>query len=110
MICVARSAVDLATAWRVRDALARHPLLAGSVTRIQINASRENISLEGWVLDEQLQQLAQQIALREAGCRPVLIRLVTGVNSVPDQPVPVQQAPPHPIPDWTDGLPLSASL
>lgn len=75
MIRVSPSTVDQATAWRVRDALARHPLLGGAIVQIQINACRDVVTLEGWVLDEGLQQLATHIAVRAAGSRPVAERL-----------------------------------
>lgn len=71
MICVSPSTIDKATAWRVRDAMARHPLLGGAIAQIQIHACREVVTLEGWVLDEGLQQLATRIAVRAAGSRPV---------------------------------------
>jgi osmotically-inducible protein OsmY len=75
MIRVSPSTIDQATAWRVRDALARHPLLGGAIVQIQINACRNVVTLEGWVLDEGLQQLATHIAMRAAGSRPVVERL-----------------------------------
>lgn len=75
MIRVAATTTDKHTAWRVRDALARHPLLGGGVTHIEIEAGQEQITLMGWVLDEGLCQLARKIAQREAGRRSVLIRL-----------------------------------
>jgi osmotically-inducible protein OsmY len=75
MIRVSPSTVDQATAWRVRDALARHPLLGGAIVQIQISACRDVVTLEGWVLDEGLQELATHIAVRAAGSRPVTERL-----------------------------------
>ena len=75
MIRVSPSTIDQAMAWRVRDALARHPLLGGAITQIQIKACREAVTLEGWVLDEGLQELAKRIAAREAGSRPVAEQL-----------------------------------
>jgi osmotically-inducible protein OsmY len=75
MICVSPSTIDQATAWRVRDAMARHPLLGGAIVQIQIEACRDAVTLEGWVLDEGLQQLAIQIARRAAGSRVVMERL-----------------------------------
>ncbi len=71
MISVSPSTIDKATAWRVRDALARHPLLGGAIAQIQIHACREVVTLEGWVLDDGLQQLATRLATRAAGSRPV---------------------------------------
>lgn len=75
MIRVSPSTIDHATAWRVRDALARHPLLGGAIVQIQISACRDAVTLEGWVLDEGLQQLATHIAVRAAGSRPVAEQL-----------------------------------
>lgn len=71
MICVSPSTVDQATAWRVRDAMARHPLLGGAIAQIQIEACRDGVTLQGWVFDEGLQQLATRIAVRAAGSRPI---------------------------------------
>lgn len=82
MICVSPSTSDKATAWRVRDAMARHPLLGGAIAQIQIDACREVVTLEGWVLDEGLQQLARRIAVRAAGSRPVTARLHVRRQSV----------------------------
>jgi osmotically-inducible protein OsmY len=82
MIRVSPSTVDQATAWRVRDALARHPLLGGAIVQIQISACRNVVTLEGWVLDEGLQQLALHIAMRAAGSRPVSERLRIRRSSV----------------------------
>jgi osmotically-inducible protein OsmY len=82
MICVSPSTIDKATAWRVRDAMARHPLLGGAIVQIQINACREVVTLEGWVLDEGLQQLATRIAVRAAGSKPVAEQLRIHRNSI----------------------------
>lgn len=75
MIRVSSSTSDQATAWRVRDAMARHPLLGGAIVQIHIHACRNGVVLEGWVLDEGLLQLAIRIARRAAGSRPVAQRL-----------------------------------
>jgi osmotically-inducible protein OsmY len=81
MIRVSPSTVDQATAWRVRDAMARHPLLGGAIAEIHITACRDVVTLEGWVLDEGLQELATRIAMRAAGSRPVTERLRIRRNS-----------------------------
>lgn len=81
MIRVSPSTIDKATAWRVRDAMARHPLLGGTIVQIQVNACREVVTLEGWVLDEGLQQLAIGIAMRAAGSKPVAEQLQIRRNS-----------------------------
>jgi hypothetical protein len=65
-------------AWRVRDALARHPLLGGSTANITVVASREAILLQGWVLDDGVHRLAVQIAARTAGPHVVQPQLSTG--------------------------------
>jgi hypothetical protein len=81
MIRVSPSAIDQATAWRVRDTMARHPLLGGAIAEIHIHACREVVTLEGWVLDEGLHQLATRTAIRAAGSRPVTVRLRIRRNS-----------------------------
>jgi osmotically-inducible protein OsmY len=81
MIRVSPSTIDQATAWRVRDTMARHPLLGGSIAEIHIHACREVVTLEGWVLDEGLHQLASRTAMRAAGSRPVAVRLRIRRNS-----------------------------
>ncbi|GIV79434.1 BON domain-containing protein [Litorilinea aerophila] len=78
MVRVGHGASDLATAWRVRDALAAHPLLGGATAQIQIVASRDSITLEGWAVDERVRALAVQLALRAAGRRPVYPHLRIG--------------------------------
>jgi osmotically-inducible protein OsmY len=75
MIRVSSSTSDQATAWRVRDAMARHPLLGGAIVQIYIHACRDGIVLDGWVLDDGLLQLAIRIARQAAGSRPVAQRL-----------------------------------
>lgn len=77
MIRVSPSTTDRAMAWRVRDTLARHPLLGGALAQVQINACRQVVVLEGWVLDEGLYKLALQLATQAAGSRPVHERLRT---------------------------------
>jgi len=75
MVRVSRSASDPITAWRVRDALAAHPLLGGATAQISVMASYETVILEGWTRDEKLQQVATRLALRAAGRRPVQTHL-----------------------------------
>ena len=55
------------TAWRVRDALASHPLLGGATAQITVMASHHCVMLEGWTVDEQVKQLAMRLARRAAG-------------------------------------------
>lgn len=78
MVRVSLGASDPITAWRVRDALATHPLLGGATAQISIVASHDLVVLEGWTLDEALQTVALRLALRAAGRRPVQARLRIG--------------------------------
>ena len=78
MVRVSLGASDPITAWRVRDALAVHPLLGGATAQINIVASHELVILEGWAMDEALQTVALRLALRAAGRRSVQTRLRIG--------------------------------
>lgn len=71
MIQVSSSSREMAIAWRVRDALARHPLLGGATADIQIEMCSHVVVLEGWVLDEGLSDLVHRLASRAAGQRPI---------------------------------------
>ncbi len=73
MVRVHGDTSDRATAWRIRDALAAHPLLGGGARRSRHH--REGIVLEGWTLDEDVRQLAIRMAHRAAGRRAVQLRL-----------------------------------
>ncbi len=75
MVSVQPNTSDRVTAWRIRDALAAHPLLGGAAAQIRITATHDGISLEGWVLDEDVRTLAAKMALRAAGRRSVQFRL-----------------------------------
>ncbi len=75
MVQIEANPRDPAAAWRVRDALAAHPLLGGATAQIKICASRDAIILEGWVLDETVRALAVRLAQRAAGRRTVQTRL-----------------------------------
>jgi hypothetical protein len=75
MVRVSHGVSDPILAWRVRDALANHPVLGGATTQINIVASNDGVILEGWTLDEELQQVALRLALRAAGRRPVQTHL-----------------------------------
>ena len=77
MVKVHHHTTDRVTAWRVRDALAAHPLLGGATAQIQIIASYEGVILDGWVLDEKIVQLAVRLARRAAGKRCIQPRLQT---------------------------------
>lgn len=67
MVRVAINAADPDTAWRVRDALASHPLLGGATAQITVIASHHCVILEGWTVDDQVKQLAIRLARRAAG-------------------------------------------
>jgi hypothetical protein len=43
---------DKITAWRIRDAMANHPLLGGCTAQISIDASHDYVMLSGWASDE----------------------------------------------------------
>jgi hypothetical protein len=75
MVRVHHGATDKITAWRVRDALACHPLLGGASAHINIVADREMVVLRGWTVDERLGQVAEQLARRVAGRRVVHLQL-----------------------------------
>jgi len=80
MVKVDQTTTDRATAWRIRDALASHPLLGGCTARINIVASSDDITLSGWVSDEKLTQIVALLARRSAGKRPVHLRLKTSLT------------------------------
>lgn len=75
MVRVSHGTADRITAWRVRDALACHPLLGGATAQISIQADFESVTLEGWTLDDRVQQLAIRLAMRAAGRRAVQTHL-----------------------------------
>jgi hypothetical protein len=67
MVRVALNADNPDIAWRVRDALASHPLLGGATAQLTVIASAQCVVLEGWTLDDQVKQLAIRLARRAAG-------------------------------------------
>lgn len=75
MVRVAVNATDPDTAWRVRDALASHPLLGGATAQITVIASDHCVVLEGWTVDDQVKQLAIRLARRAAGRCVLQLRL-----------------------------------
>lgn len=75
MVRVAINATDPDTAWRVRDALASHPLLGGATAQITVIASENCVVLEGWTVDDQVKQLAFRLARRAAGRCALQMRL-----------------------------------
>ena len=56
MVRVELNAAAPDIAWRVRDALASHPLLGGATAQITIVANHRGVILEGWAVDEQERQ------------------------------------------------------
>lgn len=83
MVRVSTGTSDRVTAWRIRDALAMHPLLGGSTAQIQVSATYERVVLEGWTLDEELTQLAIRLALQAAGRRSVQPNLIHKRHCIP---------------------------
>jgi osmotically-inducible protein OsmY len=77
VIVYTTTTTDHAAAWRVRDALAAHPLLAGATAYIRVSAGSQGILLEGWVLNERSARLALHLACRAAGQRSVRPNLQT---------------------------------
>lgn len=77
MVIVHTKTTDHAAAWRVRDALAAHPLLAGALALIKVRATAQGIVLEGWVSHERAIPLAMHLACRVAGQRSVCPNLHT---------------------------------
>jgi osmotically-inducible protein OsmY len=75
MVKVDGTTTDCAIAWRVRDALAAHPLLGGATAQIHVIVNRQAIVLDGWALNEHVVQLAARLACRVAGQRTVQLRL-----------------------------------
>lgn len=71
MVRVDQAAADRAMAWRVRDALASHPLLGGCTAEINITATADGVTLTGWIADERLSSVVYRLAVRAAGKRPV---------------------------------------
>ncbi len=85
MVRVHATATDQCTAWRVRDALAAHPLLAGASAQIYIMAGHDGGVLEGWARDERIVQLAMRLAYRTVGRRSLQSRLHTQTMCQPVQ-------------------------
>lgn len=80
MVKVHIATTDEAAAWRVRDALASHPLLGGATAQISVTVGKYGVMLDGWALNEHAIQLAVHLACRAAGQRPVQPHLSTEVQ------------------------------
>lgn len=78
MIHVHQTTTDVITAWRVRDALAEHPLLAGCTAQISVIASNQGVILDGWTVDLHMVEVAVRLARRAAGHRIVCPKLHPG--------------------------------
>jgi hypothetical protein len=92
MVKVSKFLTDPVTAWRIRDALATHPLLGGALAQIQVNACYETVILEGWAFDEEVRQLALRLAMRAAGRRAVEMRLHLRRSAHDSQRQPILRA------------------
>jgi hypothetical protein len=77
MVKVHVTTTDLCAAWRVRDALAAHPLLGGATAQISVIAHGQGIVLDGWAIDDEVIALAVRLASRAAGQRTVQPRIGT---------------------------------
>lgn len=75
MVRVSTVASDPVTAWRIRDALAAHPLLGCATAQIAVTADHESVILEGWTFDEGLIRIATKLAKQAAGKRSVHNRI-----------------------------------
>lgn len=71
MVTVHVQSTDQITAWRIRDVLACHPLLAGAAVEIQIAATHDAVVVHGWARDARLVQMAVRLARSTAGRRVV---------------------------------------
>lgn len=75
MVRVNGMTTDKATAWRIRDALAAHPLLGGVTAQISVAAGPDGVVLTGWTSDEALLEMAARLAARAAGRRPIRLQI-----------------------------------
>ncbi len=80
MVRVDLMATDKITAWRIRDAMANHPLLGGCTAQISIDAGHEHVTLSGWTSDQGLSEIAGRLAQNAAGRRLVSINIRVGVQ------------------------------
>lgn len=75
MVRVNGVTIDKATAWRIRDELAAHPLLGGATAQIDVAADADGVVLTGWTSDEALLEIAARLAARAAGHRPIRLQV-----------------------------------
>ncbi len=71
MVRIDQNTNDRIVAWRVRDALAAHPLLGGHMAHIVVTAGYEGVLLSGWAQDDVVERLAVKLARRAAGSRSI---------------------------------------
>ncbi len=77
MVTVHYTTTDKITAWRVPDALSRHPLLGGPAADIQITADHADVIITGWIANAHLLTVTDRLAKGIAGRRTVLVQLDT---------------------------------
>ena len=75
MVRVHAMTTDKITAWRVRDALACHPLLGGGTAQIDVEVDHDQVTLTGWAADERLLQLVEQLVRRTAGRHAISVQI-----------------------------------
>lgn len=85
MVKVSNKAREKIVAWRVRDAMARHPSLNSASAQIDVLTEWNEMGqlvvvLQGWTLDEQLHCLASRLAGSATSC-PVQLKLHTAKKS-----------------------------
>ena len=78
MVRVHAMTTDKITAWRIRDALSRHPLLGGGTAQIDVEVVHEQVILTGWTADERLVQLVEQLVRRAAGRHAISVQIQSG--------------------------------
>ena len=81
MVKVDLMTTDKITAWRIRDAMACHPLLGGRTAQISIDANHQHVTISGWTTDERLSEIAGRLAQGAAGRRLVSVNLSVGVDT-----------------------------
>lgn len=78
MVRVHAMTTDKITAWRIRDALACHPLLGGGTAQIDVEVDHEQVILTGWATDERVLRLVEQLVRGAAGRHAISVQLYHG--------------------------------
>lgn len=78
MVTVHCRTTDTITAWRVRDALACHPLLGGATADIAIEATHAHVTIHGWIAKQELTMVVNRLARQSAGRRTVEVEVGAG--------------------------------